>query len=100
MRLQLRVEDLFLDDLVDGQLALDGREQLGSGLHAALGRGLEFGQQLLDLVVVSLEQRDRVHEAPQRGYGWWDSARFRSPGRVRVRRRPVMGTVSTSSTRH
>src|SRR6185369_881276 len=59
--LQLRVEDLFFDDLVDRQLALDGGEQLGPGLLPALGRRLELGEQLLDLVVVGLEECDGVH---------------------------------------
>ena len=67
MRLQLRVEDLFLDGLVDHQLALDRREQLGPCLDAPFGRALELGQELLELVVVVLEQRDRVHGSPRMG---------------------------------
>jgi len=49
MGLQRRVEDLLLDDLVKGQLALDRREQLRSRLDTAFRRGLEFVEQPLDL---------------------------------------------------
>jgi hypothetical protein len=60
--LERRIEDLFLDDLVNRQLALDRREQLRPRLLAALGRRLELRQELLDLVVVPLEQGDRVQK--------------------------------------
>ena len=59
--LQRRVEDLLLDHLVDGELALDRREQLLARLHAALGGRLQLREQPLHLVVVRLEHRDRVH---------------------------------------
>jgi hypothetical protein len=55
------VEDLFLDGLMDCQFVLDLGEQLLAGLHPTLGRGLEFLKHLLDLVVVLLEQIERVH---------------------------------------
>lgn len=47
---QLWVEDLLLDDLVHGQLALDRGEQPFAGLDSAFSRRLELGQQSLDLV--------------------------------------------------
>ncbi len=59
--LQGRVEDLFLDALVEHHLGLERLEQLGARLLAALGRLLALGEQLLDLVVVGLEQRECVH---------------------------------------
>jgi nucleoside-diphosphate-sugar epimerase len=47
---RLWVEDLLLDDLVHGQLALDRGEQPFAGLDPAFSRRLELGQQSLDLV--------------------------------------------------
>ena len=61
MGLEFGVEDLLLDDLVDGQFALDRGEQLGTGLHTTFGRRLELGEELLDLLVVGFQQGDGVH---------------------------------------
>src|SRR4051812_39572731 len=58
---KLRVEDLLLDDLVDRELALDGREEVAPRLETTLGRRFELTEQLLHLVVVFLEQREGIH---------------------------------------
>ena len=46
VRLELRVEDLFFDDLVEGQLALDRGEQLAAGLDSPFRRRLELREEL------------------------------------------------------
>ncbi len=53
-----RVEDLFLDDRVHGQLGADLLGELLL-LGLALG-GFELGEQILDLAVVGLQQGDGV----------------------------------------
>ena len=57
MRLQRRVENLFLDPLVDLEELLEALEELRARLLGALGRLFAVGEHLLDRVVVVLEQR-------------------------------------------
>src|SRR4026207_2352530 len=61
MRLERGIEDLLLDDLVDRELTLDGREELGADLEAPLRGRLELGHQLPHLGVVVEQHGDRVH---------------------------------------
>ena len=89
MGLELGVEDLLLDDLVDGQLALDRGEQLGPGLDPTLGRRLELGEKLLDLVVVGLEQGDGIQGGLLQGMAGLDSATVVGAATRSTRGRPA-----------
>src|SRR4029079_5533494 len=55
------IEDLLLDDLVDGELVLDPIEELLAGLDGPFGRRFELVEEGLHLAVVFLQQCDRVH---------------------------------------
>src|SRR5258705_799266 len=54
------IEDLFLDARVDGELLLDGRQELLALADRLLGRLIQLAAQRANLLVVVLEQRDRV----------------------------------------
>src|SRR4029079_5282697 len=92
MRLERGVEDLLLDDLVDRELTLDGREELGADLEAPLRGRLELGHQLPHLGVVVEQHGDRVH-------GWasgdrWDWG-FPYSNRPRCRNAPPVPSLPT-----